>query len=123
MWANLPGRYPDEDLPSVIFQLDRRTSVDADWTENVASIVVENDIWPKLKVNDAYVFNLIYEGVNVLDNNDQIIQSANQNCLPLFDGSGKLYEYRLVEKVDWTGTDAEGQPDSGIFQQPSWGTP
>ncbi len=116
LWTNLPGRYPEEDLPKLTFNLDRKLAdTNEDWTTNVASLTVDSEDWPKLRQNDSYVFTMLYEGANILGDEGEVIQQQSQTPLPRFDDKGRIYEYRLVESIDWTGTDAGAQPDTDVF--------
>lgn len=119
LWTNLPGSYPDEDLPKVTFALNRRVTGEGEdaWIKSFASLTVDHDDWAKLKKNDAYVFELLYEGQNVLGDDGKVIQQEGQSPLPRFNEKGKLYEYQLAESIEWSDTDAgtEGKPVTGTF--------
>lgn len=140
IWANIPAGFLEEDLPDVEFKLYQFSTndlggnipdipaADADSSEyegleTYATLKITD--WDQQKIKGEYLFTIEYQGINVNTNSgDQITAQPGDplaGTLPKYDDEGFLYEYRLREAADISGTDVAGEPEGIdlVYKQPT----
>lgn len=126
LWENMPSGWltaTDTELPEVTFNVYRYLSgqVPPDGTPDeknrVASLTIPPDAWPLLKNGSYYPFQIDHLGdttLQVTDNGVQYVYEPGADTLPRYDEQGRLYTYRVVERIDWSDTDA-GNATGEVF--------
>ena len=113
VWANLPYEYPDDDLPTVTFALDRTVASDPDVQKetDVATMTITHDDWADLAASGVrqHTFTFTHTGKNEPTKDGAEVEvPEDETPLPRFDKLGRLYTYTLREanvKFDGEGVD------------------
>ena len=107
VWSSLPNGYKELDLPAVTFYVMRDDKGD----EPVATLKVEEEIQrADLNQNGSYIFEILQEGDNYINDEGEIVnKDGKAPLLPKYDANGKLYQYELKEEVTF-------EPDDGWYQ-------
>ena len=106
VWSSLPNGYKELDLPAVTFYVMRDDKGD----EPVATLKVEKDQWADLNQNGSYIFEILQERDNYINDEGKIVnKDGKAPLLPKYDANGKLYQYELKEEVTF-------EPDDGWYQ-------
>lgn len=96
VWSSLPNGYKELDLPAVTFYVMRDDKGD----EPVATLKVEKDQWADLNQNGSYIFEILQEDDNYINDEGKIVnKDGKAPLLPKYDANGKLYQYKLDEEV------------------------
>lgn len=101
VWANLPNAYPDDDLPTVTFALDRTVASDPDAQKEtgVATMTITHEDWADLTASGVrtYTFTFTHTGKNEPVKTGDGVDLTGKTPLPRFDDLGRLYTYTLQE--------------------------
>lgn len=68
VWSSLPNGYKELDLPAVTFYVMRDDKGD----EPVATLKVEKDRWADLNQNGSYIFEILKEGNNYINDEGRL---------------------------------------------------
>lgn len=123
VWANLPYEYPDDDLPTVTFALDRQVGDDTTTKEErVATMTIPHDQWEALAASGVrqHTFTFTHTGENEPTKDGAEVEvPEDETLLPRFDKLGRLYTYTLQEaEVEFDGADTGKVPRvADVFTQ------
>ena len=100
VWADLPNAYPDDDLPTVTFALDRQVGDDTTTKEErVATMTITHEQWAALAASGVrqHTFTFTHTGKNEPVKTGDGVDLTDKTPLPRFDDLGRLYTYTLQE--------------------------
>lgn len=122
VWKDLPYEYPDGDLPTVTFALDRQVGDDTTTKEErVATMTITHAHWEALAASGVhrYTFTFTHTGANEPVKTGDGVDLTDKTPLPRFDKLGRLYTYTLQEaKVKFDGEDTGEVPQvEDVFTQ------
>ena len=123
VWANLPYEYPDDDLPTVTFALDRQVGDDTTTKEErVATMTITHEQWAALAASGVrqHTFTFTHTGKNEPTKDGAEVEvPEDETLLPRFDKLGRLYTYTLQEaEVEFGGADTGQAPQvADVFKK------